>query len=226
MTHLTEKRWREVFLLTAGLLPNADRLLQLMKHQADHLLAEDPRLQDYLHWVRDKSNSVAVPYKPAAVRAFYLDNFSYARDLALARVLDIDIDIDLALAHALDLARARAFDIDLDRALTRVFDINLTTDPNLNCKLTNLKNQLPDRTNLSICKEWWKRNGTAWIEDLRQVMIQHRNIGHDWGFSKMQIAKLEEYSQANLLLVQCLNSDCYVSAAVRREIEETLLLPV
>lgn len=86
MTHLTEKRWREVFLLTAGLLPNADRLLQLTKHQADHLLAKDPRLQDYLHWVQDKSNSVAVPYKPAAVRAFYLDNF---------RTLDLALDLDL-----------------------------------------------------------------------------------------------------------------------------------
>jgi len=68
---------RSIF-VNGGITPKADRLLQLMKHQADHLLAKDPRLQDYLHWVRDKSKSVEVPYKPAAVRAFYLDNLSRA----------------------------------------------------------------------------------------------------------------------------------------------------
>src|SRR5205085_2088013 len=37
--HLTEQRWREVFLLTAQMLPNADRLLQLMKQQVDALVS-------------------------------------------------------------------------------------------------------------------------------------------------------------------------------------------
>lgn len=37
--HLTEKRWREVFLLTAQMLPDADELLQLMKQHADALVS-------------------------------------------------------------------------------------------------------------------------------------------------------------------------------------------
>lgn len=40
--HLTEQRWREVFLLTAQMLPNADRLLQLMKQQVDALVSAKP----------------------------------------------------------------------------------------------------------------------------------------------------------------------------------------
>jgi len=56
-------------------------------------------------------------------------------------------------------------------------------------------------------------------------MIEHRNIGHDWQFSKEQQNLLQQYYSANKLLVDCLNSDCYVSREVRQEIEETLLLP-
>ena len=56
-------------------------------------------------------------------------------------------------------------------------------------------------------------------------MIQHRNIGHDWQFSEQQQELLKEYYDANLLLVNCLNSCCNVTPAVRQEIEETLLLP-
>jgi hypothetical protein len=37
---------------------------------------------------------------------------------------------------------------------------------------------------------------------------------------------LDQYYKANLLLVDCLNSDCYVSQAVRDEIEATLLLSI
>jgi hypothetical protein len=37
---------------------------------------------------------------------------------------------------------------------------------------------------------------------------------------------LKQYYDANTLLADCLNSDCIVSAEVREEIEETLLLPI
>jgi hypothetical protein len=58
------------------------------------------------------------------------------------------------------------------------------------------------------------------------VIIEHRNIRHDWQFSDAQIKRLQQYYNANELLVDCLNSDCYVSRDVRQEIEETLLLPI
>jgi hypothetical protein len=57
-------------------------------------------------------------------------------------------------------------------------------------------------------------------------MIKYRNIGHDWQFTDEQKSKLEEYYDANLLLAQCLNSECYLSREVREEIEATMLLPM
>jgi len=60
---------------------------------------------------------------------------------------------------------------------------------------------------------------------LRQVCIDYRNIGHDWQFTKEQIKLLNQYYEANLLLVECMNRS-NISEQVREEIESTLLLPV
>lgn len=68
--------------------------------------------------------------------------------------------------------------------------------------------------------------GESWIKNLRQVMIDHRNIGHDWQFTPAQTEKLQQYFEANQLVVDCLNSDCYVTKAMRQEILSTLLLPM
>ncbi|WP_444980520.1 NACHT C-terminal helical domain 2-containing protein [Microseira wollei] len=45
-------------------------------------------------------------------------------------------------------------------------------------------------------------------------------------FKPEQKSLLKQYYNANKLLIDCLNSDCYVSREVRQEIEETLLLPI
>jgi hypothetical protein len=57
-------------------------------------------------------------------------------------------------------------------------------------------------------------------------MIEHRNIGHNWQFSKEQIGLLRQYYDANKLLVDCLYNASNVTPVVRSHIEETLLLPI
>ena len=57
-------------------------------------------------------------------------------------------------------------------------------------------------------------------------MICDRNIGHDWQFSDQQREALRQYYNANWLLLDCLNTNCYVTRAMREELKETLLLPV
>ena len=58
--------------------------------------------------------------------------------------------------------------------------------------------------------------------NLRQVMITHRNIGHRWNLNRQQVSKVNNYLKANNLLVECLNL-AYVSD--RQGILERLLLP-
>ncbi|MBD2018724.1 NACHT domain-containing NTPase [Leptolyngbya sp. FACHB-36] len=221
--HITEKRWREVFLLTAGMMRTTDALVQLMKQIIDRLITNDQTLQRYLIWVTEKSQSVETSYKPAAVRAFY---FAAARDYALALALDRDLDRALALNRDLNLDRAlhRALDSDLAHAHA----LALAEEPELRNKLQELYERLPDTgyKNRKSFDRWREANGETWREELRAVMIEHRNIGHDWQFSNAQKYLLQQYYDANKLLVDCLNSDCYVSREVRQEIEDTLLLPI
>jgi predicted NACHT family NTPase len=248
LPYLTEKRWQEVFLLTVGMLESADELLQAMKQQIDELVSEDDKIQQFMTWVQQKSSSVNVSYKPTAVRAFYLDldlDRVLDRSHTLASVLVRDLDRDLS--NDLDRVLSVNFylDLDLDRKLVRaladtsfyyldhalVGAAALAFALDLACafkqSLQEFRGQLSVSTqgNIKQFEQWWKTNGSAWIEQLRVVTVEHRNIGHDWQFSPEQKQLLRQYYDANQLLVACLNSDCYVSREVRQEIESGLLLP-
>jgi len=239
--HLTEKRWREVFLLTAQMLPNADELLQLMKQQVDALVSADETLQPFLNWVAEKSLEVKTPYKPAAVRAFYLalalpPNHRLASDQTLALAIDRnlagnlggDVALDLALVHALGVALALTPELAYNRmsALRLALDLNhLTGVEVINDSLKQLKNQLPNPdANPETIKQWWQGNGQDWASQLRSVMIGHRNIGHEWHLSDASQQLVEQYANASQLLVECLNSNCQLTPTVRQTIEEKLLL--
>ncbi len=54
MQHITDPDWREVFLLTASMLINGDRFVELMRQQIDSLVADDPYLQEFLSQTHQK----------------------------------------------------------------------------------------------------------------------------------------------------------------------------
>ena len=219
-------------------MQKADYLLRLMKQQTDALIATDEKLQQFLVWVNEKSISVEVPYKPAAVRIFYFAlAFTFDRTLdrgfvlALAHDLDLALDLNLErdLFSALERDINRALELALDAAVVRDIDtaLDLALEPELRQALQQLKEQPPNQnSDQETSKQWWQANSQAWREQLRAVMIKHRNIAHNWQFSKEQREVLRQYYYTNKLLVDCLNSSCNVTPAVRNEIEETLLLPI
>lgn len=73
VSHISESRWHEVFVLIVGMLRNSDYLLRLMQQQTNTILAVDKELQHFLFWLNQKSNSVKSDYKPATLRALYLE---------------------------------------------------------------------------------------------------------------------------------------------------------
>jgi len=253
-------------------MQKADYLLRLMKQRADALVVSDEKLQQFLMWVNEKSLSVEVPYKPAAVRAFYfaldrtlnqsleraLDQAVFctlaldppripsvvraldlapvpsvvraleiilkpAFDLALDHSFDLVLDIELDCARtfirrALDCTLVRALDLALFLELFRALDrtlfrtLNLALGPELKQALQELKAQLPAPDgDKKIFKQWWEVNGQAWTEELRTLMIEHGNIGHNWQFSEQHRKLLTQYYHANLLLVDCLNNNSDVT---------------
>lgn len=72
---------------------------------------------------------------------------------------------------------------------------------------------------------WWQENYAAWVEQLKSTIVHYRNIHHAWQFSPEQQQVLQRYYDANQLLIDCLNSNCEVTASIRQNIENTLLLP-
>jgi len=147
VSHITEKRWHEVFLLVSEMFHLSripDKLLCLMKQQIDIFLASEEKLQEFLRWVSQKSSSAQVPYKPAALRAFYLANeLASAVDLnwemSFAKLLnnidfypDRELHISRRLAYALDRTLFRDISCSLKEALDRpstfgiIFDRDIT----------------------------------------------------------------------------------------------------
>jgi predicted NACHT family NTPase len=252
VSRITKKSWREVFLLAAGMMQSANELLLSMKQKTDAILASDDKLQQFLTWVNQKSFSVQVPYQPLAIRTFYFAftlnsnhclayvlGFSYdlADVLDLVDVLDLigQLSYNLDLTHLLNLVRDLGNKLtcnlnlahDLARDLARELDLAHTLAPELKRPLQQLKAQLPDPDqNLYRFGEWWIAKSQAWTEQLIAVMFESGNFDHNWQFSEQQKELLNQYYDANKLLVECLNSGCEASPEVRHEIEDTLLLPI
>jgi predicted NACHT family NTPase len=279
VNQIGNKQWREVFLLTVEMLPNADYLLKLMKQKVDAIAAGDEDIQKLLVWLKEKTDSIEHPYKPAAVRANYmepaLDGYLphfLCENRGLPYGISIDIWLKLDLGTALNqnlqdpsvIKKFEGLDYGLDRTIDEKFDRDLyfpfkpgqvedrnnffanaqnrdrstilnnslvtleknDRDPELKEALQKLKSQLPSSSDSAALEQWFHQDeGKAWTEQLRTVMIQYRNVGHDWQFSDAQYQLLKDYYNSNLLLVQCLQQSRYVSLEVRQEIEATLLLP-
>lgn len=231
VSHITEPRWREIFLLTVAMLGSADFLVQLMKQQVDALVAQDPYLQKFLTWASQKS--LSVPPQPAATRAFYL---ALARTphltphFTLACILEQGIFLDAALDKLVmectidcksNFADVHVCNDALSNALT------IVQDAGLHQALQQLKDLLPDsKQSQERFQTWWQTSYLAWMERLKTIIAKHRNIQHHWHFNPEQQQVLQQYYDANQLLMDCLNSNCEVTGIVRQEIEASLLLPI
>ena len=193
--------------------------------------------------MEQKTNSVQCNHKNVAVRAFYssvafrvirlgtqktsLIALLFGLDNSASKGnLDNSLELDYALAHVLNLSQFpdyieyRSDDLSLAKTIDYAYGLSDHVLQQV------LKNDCPDPDEdfRQFCN-WWKTNYEQWTKELRQVCIDYRNIGHDWQFTKEQIKLLNQYYEANLLLVECMNRS-NISEQVREEIESTLLLPV
>jgi predicted NACHT family NTPase len=247
--HIIEKRWREVFLLTTGMMRKADELMWMMKHRIDSLTALDPKLQEFLAWVNQKSISVNLTYKPLVVRAFYFSSglwkirksftdfdtdFKATLDQVIKAVYYSRQALETALEPNLSSDSYNIFDCVIDYCSLKSFcypslqtkTVQINETYAISNFLASVRATERDFRLNDALKLFSARDNKLDLDQLRAVMIEHRNIGHDWQFSKVQEKLLQQYYDANKLLIDCLNSDCYVSREVRQEIEDTLMLPM
>ena len=125
--HLTDQRWREVFLLVAGLAPGksgAESLLSKMERAARQELTSE-NLHALVSWADCETQYSPGGYKRGAKRAAALA-LKHARARAHASDLERTRSLASIRGHyhvrALDLARALARALDLDLDLTRDLD--------------------------------------------------------------------------------------------------------
>jgi predicted NACHT family NTPase len=235
VSHVTENYWEEVFYLVAGMLNKADELMQCIKFQTDQLIATNDQIQEYLTWVSDKADHVKINgYFIAVIRAFYL---SFYRERVFLYIHGYIEAFNLSLAGRLD----RNFDYRLndelyfDATILRINKINLALlkerAQNLNQDFKSQLQLLIDKftqfpTDSAEFQQWWQQNGKIWTEEFWLTMTKYRRIRQRWNFNEREKQLLDQYDYANILLVNCLHSNCDITYKTRQEIQRTLLLPI
>ena len=120
MTHLVDDRWREVFLLVAGMLDDATEFSMLYL-QSMQMIAST-QLASIFEWIKQKQSKVNVCYKDEAVRLFLLLE---PLKMIRAGTLKSDRDKNIFLARLQAKALATEIDQNLDLALILQRDFDL-----------------------------------------------------------------------------------------------------
>ncbi|MEA5551867.1 NACHT domain-containing NTPase [Anabaena cylindrica UHCC 0172] len=246
--HITETRWREVFLLTVGMMRKADDLLLLMKQKIDELVAKDEKVLTFFIWLLQKSHSVKCYGRLVQTRLFYLHleyihNFQLVtgdQHFELTDYFNVNTQVNHWMIDKTECGLDNYYYFFLDsyrycnisspnNAMFRDIDDMLIYEHISELKevLEKVKSELPNpKQEEAKFQEIWLENSNRWWTEIRNQVSKYHNIFRDWQFSDEQDELLLQYYDANLLLIDCLNSDCYVSREVRQYIEDNLLLPM
>ncbi len=197
--HCTDLRWREVFLLTTSLLPDASHFMMTFQRGVDELARDGDNLRALLTWVDKKSSSIQAD--SWLVRQCYLFLSLYiSDDHDRVRVLDHALDhnpyylLDLDVAYALQLVRYRRYPpltSSIRYAYSRAKKLGLSEFETELAKLHPPKNRA-DVTRWHI-----------FADKMRTLMVKHRDIGHEWGLTKNEEARLAGYINATQILRDC-----------------------
>jgi len=184
--HLSDDKWREVFLLTVGMLDNADEFLFLIKNEIEKLAKSSSFIVDLLHKTgsvikRNVENSVIKQRSWSLFLVLFFSN-RYIRDLSFLLIQALDSDYALPFERTFDLRLnpTDAFDLGRDRA--RILELDFI----LACNLSR---------------------------DRSLITLDRGN----------RFTIIATYLKANLILLNCLNTDCYITKSTRQKILDELL---
>jgi predicted NACHT family NTPase len=250
---IANPQWQQVVEQIIKSQQPADRLLKLIKQSVDRSMSDEPTLKQFLTQVFQKAESTQAKYKPEAVRAFYCtlelelefkDNLVLDLDSELAKdfkrsgtctsALGPELSLDLDFTHVFAQARKFASNFTIKGADARTRTLYKLLDPALipTCDLVLASEMKKLRTKLPLEKksphflQWLRTNSQSWLEKLRQVIIEHRNIGYNWHSNEQQKQQLHRYYDTNQFLVKMMQIEGAVTNDVRAEIEQRLLLPL
>lgn len=226
--NLLNFRWREIILLSIGVVGEADEFLLTIKRKVDSLVdAELGYLLGQIFESNKLTEFIAEPDKvsytlrtfPLGIRSIRLFIFCVNAN-HLVNAIDYDIDLafeprfDLAFANARDLAYVFASDFDV------VSELDLSVEHRLDDDMI-----IGFTRNFALEINWFEK-----LLEAHDKIQADTNTMPDIGvFNKAiekaipEINKLNDYLYATNLLVECLNSDCYISKETREKIMSELL---
>ncbi|MBD2596900.1 hypothetical protein H6G74_21575 [Nostoc spongiaeforme FACHB-130] len=220
-----------------------------IKQDIDSIIPREDEFISFFEWMKQKSSSVISGFKKSAVRAFYFylgitinDIVSHLCPNPVIAFFEEDFNPEIAYALGLDLTREPYDnnDIYLDFELACSFgdspkkpDIDYSNlEPEFFTLLKEMERYILDYNgtmdflyggNAVYWEDEWANKIKALDEQLRLTLVKYRNIGHIWKFNHQQRELIQQYYDANKLLVYCLKN---ASQEVRSHIEDTLLLPI
>lgn len=129
--HLYDLKWKEVFLLVAGMLENSDELLLLMRRKANEVLdikeINELFLEAKTSLLPGKSKYPEVLRRNAAILLFIslVSKRTLVTDLSgsLSNLLELEIDLAFAIARYLAVAKDLQNDLPQEQTLTHAADL-------------------------------------------------------------------------------------------------------
>ncbi|MGK7908478.1 MAG: NACHT domain-containing protein [Synechococcus sp.] len=254
-SRITDKAWREIVLWTANGLNSADELLLLLKENIDSLIIQDRGIQDFLLWLKQKSEPAAKPPDIIASRAIYFaleqnieSGLFFSNTMQKPNPSDILPKFKLGLEFEIDyyLYSIIYFIVSMKRVIANDSTIGSTlilfAVPNrFNYPFSKAITLLKDSNNVEVQRlellmntfpKGRKEELAAWFSENGLQWIEDflgliRKIRNICHDWKFNnLELLESYYEANKLLSNCLYTDCNVSSEVLQEIKDTLFLPM
>ena len=240
-----DRRWREVFFLVLGMLPNASSHLLAIKQEIDGLLAGDEKLQEYLGWLNDKCQSIESELNDRTsselliVRLLYLDlpvYSSYKDYSALSQSYLLSLDLsenDISAPFSTKMFMALPLPLRLEFCLyfcIYYFQLPILLEFHLldqaigNAQMLKCSDEfVSELKNLNQQIPLQSENFVQWQQKLLAVLIKYRNVGCDWQFTSQQKDRIYKYYNASNLLRECLKlkDECYIDIATRQYITDT-----
>ncbi|MBW4592674.1 MAG: NACHT domain-containing protein [Brasilonema angustatum HA4187-MV1] len=252
--HLTDKRWREVFLLVADLMgKSAGDLLLLMQQKAQKYI-NTPKLQELLRWADEVTSGSAGDVKPVDKRALALaivNGIPIATAIAIPDADTVAIPIDTAIAIATSAipipmvipiakAIAKAIAIPIAKAIAKGDAIPVAKTIPIAIAITRELEKLKifnnfDSTELIKQLEALKyqvpdekqprKEHQKFAENLQESLLNAFNLTREKvDLSQDEISRLDTYLDANAFIIQCKEAAEKVPSNTWEAIEERMLL--
>ena len=240
--HLTDKRWKEVFLLVAGVMRGgADDLLLLMEKEVQKYI-NTPKLQALLNWAEEVTVGSQGDYKPLGKRAVAIANanvIAYANSFAYAEFINYTEGNIIVYAEAITIAIAKAIDNIYAYAIAVAEAINKDAIDDAieytnrleefkifnNVNFTVLINQLEALKAQIPCDQTPREVYRVFVNSLRQTLFKAFHLTPEMiNLSQLEAQALEYYLYANYLIIQCKDSALFVSRETWEAIEARMLL--